>query len=124
MARSSNLAKASRSEAPFSLTKRTTSCGFLLLDEIEAAGVTLFGRLEESLRLNVPQTSSTEALQRRQHSDRKRQISFAGVNVLCFGDFWQLDPTGDTSFMSSPKKNFGNPHADRTLTMFLAQSSP
>ena len=36
---------------------------FLLLDEIEAVGVTLFGRLEESLRLNVPRTSSTEALQ-------------------------------------------------------------
>ena len=40
---------------------------FLLLDEVESAGVTLFGRLEESLRLSVPRASSTEALQGRQH---------------------------------------------------------
>ena len=55
---------------------------FLLIDEIEAAGVGLVGRLEENVRLNVPQTSSTKALQRKQDSDRSRQLSFAGVNVL------------------------------------------
>ena len=61
---------------------------------------------------------------RPQHSDRKRQVSFAGVNVLCFGDFWQLVPTGDASFMSSPKKSTGKPHADRTLTMFWRRALP
>ena len=55
---------------------------FVLLDEVEAAGVTLFGRLEESLRLHVPCTSNTEAIQRMQHSDRVRQMAFAGVNVF------------------------------------------
>ena len=66
---------------------------FLLVDEIEAAGASLLGRLEYNIRLNVPQTSSTRALQHKQHSDRNRQVSFAGVNALCFYDFWQLGPT-------------------------------
>ena len=67
---------------------------FVLMDEVEAAGVSLFGRLEDSLRLNVPRTSTLQAIQGKQHCDRRRQIAFAGVNVLCFGGFWQLDPTG------------------------------
>ena len=91
---------------------------FLLLDEIEAAGANLLGRLEKNLRLNVPRTSSTRALQRKQHDDRSRQVRFAGVNVLFFGDFWQLDPTGDTSLMSNPTKGTGSPSADRMMSMF------
>ena len=38
--------------------------------------------------------------------------------MLCIGDFWQLDPTGDTSSTSSPTKSTGNPYADMTLNMF------
>ena len=90
----------------------------VLMDEVEAAGVTLFGKLEDSLRLNVPGTGSAQAIQRKQHCDRRRELAFAGVNVLCFGDFWQLDPTGDTSFMSNPTKTIGNPCADLTMSMF------
>ena len=90
----------------------------MLMDEVEAAGVTLFGKLEDSLRLNVPRTGSAQAIQRKQHCDRRRELAFAGVNVLCFGDFWQLDPTGDTSFMSNPIKPIGNPCADSTMSMF------
>ena len=74
------------------------------------------------MRLNVPHTSSVQALQKEQHYDRKRQVAFGGVNILCFGDFWQLDPTGDTSFMSNPTKTTGNPLVDWSMNMFWHQA--
>ena len=92
---------------------------FILLDEVEAAGAGLIGRLEENVRLQVPSTSSAVAgLRSEQHRNRKRQNAFAGVNVVCFGDFWQLDPTGDAALMSNPLKHSGCPYVDRTLFMF------
>ena len=91
----------------------------LLFDEVEAAGVSLFGRLEENVRLKVPATNTAyEGLRREQHPDRQRAETFAGVNVICFGDFWQLDPTGDTAFMTNPTKSTGDPYVDCTLSMF------
>ena len=92
---------------------------FLLFDEVEAAGVHLFGTVEEHVRRKVPsRDSAVEALRKAQHPHRKRDIAFAGVNVLCFGDFWQLDPTGDVAFASNPLKCIGIPDVDRTMTMF------
>ena len=37
---------------------------------------------------------------------------------MCFGDFWQLDPTGDVAIMSNPTKKPEDPYVDRTLSMF------
>ena len=92
---------------------------FLLLDEVEAAGSGLLGRLEDNLRLQVPSTNvASEGLRVRQHRDRGRRDAFAGVNALCFGDFWQLDPTGDVAIMSNPAKTPDDPFAQRTLDMF------
>ena len=92
---------------------------FLLIDEIEAAGVEIIGQIESKIRTNVPVSSTVhQAMQHTQHPDRERGQPFAGVNVLFFGDFWQLDPTGATSFMSNPCKTDGNPYADLTLSMF------
>ena len=99
---------------------------FVLLDEVEACGVSIFGRLEESLRANVPSSNSAyQALQKKDlHPDRVRSIAFAGVNMLCFGDFWQLDPTGDTSFMSNPTRIPGSAIVDRTMAMFWQREGP
>ena len=92
---------------------------FILLDEVEAAGAGLIGTLEENVRRDVPSRSSVVAgLKRQQHCIRTRQNAFAGVNVLCFGDFWQLDPTGDAAIMSNPLKHTGCSSVDRTLYMF------
>ena len=92
---------------------------FLLIDEVEAAGCSLLGRLEENLRLQVPSTNAaSEGLRARQHGDRCRRDAFAGVNVLCFGDFRQLDPTGDVAIMSNPIKKPEGPCVDSTLSMF------
>ena len=92
---------------------------FILLDEVEAAGAGLIGKLESNVRLQVPSTNCAVAgLRTRQHCGRKRRDAFADVNVICFGDFWQLDPTGDTAVMSNPFKNSGCAHVDSTLHMF------
>ena len=92
---------------------------FILLDEVEAAGAALLGKLEEHIRSQVPVTNcSIAGLGKPQHTSRKFRDAFAGVNVLCFGDFWQLDPTGDVSIMSNPMKDTGDPNVDRTLLMF------
>ena len=67
---------------------------FVLLDEVEACGVSIFGKLEESLRANVPSSNSAyQALQKKDlQPDRVRSIAFAGVNMLCFGDFGNWIP--------------------------------
>ena len=92
----------------------------MLIDEVEACGVSIFGRLEESLRVNAPSSNSAiQVLQKKDmHPDRDRSFAFGGFNILCFGDFWQLDPTGDTSFMSNPTRIQGSAIVDRTMTMF------
>ena len=92
---------------------------FLLIDEVEAAGCSLLGRLEENLRLQVPSTNAaSEGLRARQHGDRCCRDAFAGANAVCFEDFWQLDPTGDVAIMSNPTEKPEGPCVDRTLLMF------
>ena len=75
------------------------------------------------MRRKVPSTNSAlEALHKPQHPDRKHSLAFASVNVLCFGDFWQLDPTGDVAFASNPLNCIGIPDVDRTMVMFWHKS--
>ncbi len=96
----------------------------LLFDEIEAAGVDIFGQIEEKMRLKVPLANSvSEGLGGRQHAQRHSRRAFAGVNVLVFGDFWQLDPTGSKSFMSNPCDITGEAHVDSMMSMFWNDSS-
>ena len=57
---------------------------FVLIDEVEACGVSIFGRQEESLRVNTPSSNSAvQALQKKgMHPDRDRSFAFGGVNIL------------------------------------------
>ena len=68
---------------------------FLLFDEVEAAGVSLFGTLEENVRTRLPlpsvhneyitqQLEKNKGLEKQVHKQRCRKIAFAGVNVICF----------------------------------------
>ena len=83
---------------------------FLLIDEVEAAGCSLLGRLEENLRLQVPSTNAaSEGLRARQHGDRCRRDAFAGVNVLCFGDFLATGPDGRRGHHVEPDKEARGP---------------
>ncbi len=100
-------------------SKKCHNLRFLLVDEIEAAGVDILGKIEEKMRFHVPMANEVlEGFRTIQHPKRGRLRAFAGVNTLFFGDFWQLDPTGSKSFMSNPCHITGDPHADDMMSMF------
>ena len=64
---------------------------FVLIDEIEAAGVNLLGELESTISRNASKRykyNSVDALPR----------VWGGVNIILFGDLWQLPPTGHQEF--------------------------
>jgi len=77
---------------------------FIFVDEIEAAGADLIGKVEEEVRLHTrrdkfrfPEPSEYEE-DVRLHMPR----GWGGVNVVFIGDWWQLHPTGGIAFMANP----------------------
>ena len=89
----------------------------LLIDEIEAVGVDILGQVQEKMAELVPTGRALPGLQTVNHKVREGKRAFGGVNVLFFGDFWQLDPTGSKSFMSNPLQTTGDPRAEWMLAM-------
>ena len=68
------------------------------------------------------QFENNKGLEKQVHKQRCRKMAFVGVNVICFGGVWLLDPTGDVAFASNPEKCDGDPNVDRTINMFSAKS--
>ncbi len=78
-----------------SMAVKTSCLRFLFIDEIEASGCQLLNDLEERVSRN--------------HNSRYKYSvgstyprPFAGINVLLFGDFWQLAPVGQVVVMQNP----------------------
>ena len=76
------------------MTTKNKDVRFLFIDEIEAAGADTIGTLENNLHAHVG--SKNKYKFRVDGSVRP----FGGLNVLFFGDFWQLPPTGQIAIMS------------------------
>ena len=71
--------------------------------ERKSGGKICGGILSENLRLHVPdETVCGMNYKFCEPASRNGVRQSAGVNVIVFGDFFQLDPTGSKSFMSSP----------------------
>ena len=68
---------------------------FVFIDEIEATGTEVLAELEESIQRHAPK------LFRFDEGAVLPRI-WGGVNVLLFGDWWQLPPVGQICIMSSP----------------------
>ena len=101
------------------LSTRWHNLRFLFVDEIEAVGVNILGEVQHKMTSVVPfRHELPEALKCPLHPQRKVNRSFGGVNVIFFGDFWQLDPAGSKSFMSNPNSACGDARADMMMTMF------
>jgi len=106
-------------EETSTLTYRWSKLRWLFMDEIEATGADIFGQLSENLRLNVPD-ATVEGVEHYKFEDfktRRDVRQFAGINVIAFGDFFQLDPTGSKAFMSNPYDQRTSEQATIRLSM-------
>eukprot|EP00973_Karenia_brevis_P034520 4761447-Karenia_brevis.AAC.1 len=72
----------------------------VVIDEIEAAGFQMLNKIDS----NLQETSSWAVVFRKVNSDENGiNRAFGGMNMLMSGDFWQLQPTGDTAIMTNPE---------------------
>ena len=107
--------KSADSEEVPSMTIKFNALRFLFIDEIEATGADVIGKLEHNIRFHI-HTSNRYRYQ----EGGKEVRPFGGVNVCFFGDFWQLNPTGQIAIMSNPysEKALSNATASAILNMF------
>ena len=73
---------------------------FLLIDEIEASGAELLAELEDHVSKNIGGRTVHKKVMK--SGEVKRRLPFGGINVIFFGDFWQLNPTGQIAVMQNP----------------------
>ena len=87
---------------------------FILLDEISMMSAELLGALQRVVQKVV----KSRTLWKKRAID-KTVMAFGGINVLFFGDWWQLKPVAGTSLFQSP---FGSPGVVQTsLGIFWGQ---
>ena len=74
---------------------------FVVIDEVEAAGLGMLNQIHSKL---VQSSTRPAAVFRKVNADEKELTRmFGGVTLIMSGDFWQLNPTGDTAIMSNPE---------------------
>ena len=78
------------------LFQRASCLRWLIIDEISGVGLLTLGVMETNLR-RVCRTSHAYA----RRAD-KTWRPFGGINVLCFGDWWQLPPVKAVAIFSNP----------------------
>jgi len=75
---------------------------FIFVDEVEATGADLLGRIEEECRRNSRRPDRFRFPDTANKSVFPLPRAFGGVNVFLIGDWWQLNPTGGIALMSNP----------------------
>ena len=102
-----------------SMNVKCASIRWLFVDEVEAAGGELLEQLNENLGQHMPDSSI--------YKRRKEKIqgystirTFAGVNTILVGDFWQIPLVGQVAIMGNPlgKSALGNATASAGLDKF------
>ena len=78
------------------LSARCQCLRFILIDEISMIAAQLFGQLELVVRKVIRKRSIYK--KRPNGSERP----FGGVNVLMFGDWWQIKPVSGTALYANP----------------------
>ena len=100
-----------------SMAAKLESLRFVLIDEIEATGAELQGELQEHMAEAAPRKNSYKY---RRGQEEVRPRPFGGVNVIAFGDLWQLAPPQQTNICSNPDKppSTQNHFAADMMTMY------
>ena len=75
---------------------------FIFVDEVEATGADLLGRIEEECRRNSRRPDRFRFPDTGNKAVFPLPRAFGGVNVFLIGDWWQLNPTGGIALMSNP----------------------
>ena len=73
---------------------------FILIDEIEATAAEDLGEIQD----NTAESARDLLYKWRRGKDKTRQRPFGGLNVLMFGDLWQLPPPLKTSITTFPDR--------------------
>ena len=116
--------KSCENEEVQSMTIRCGKLRFLFIDEIEATGAETIESLERNILFHV---SNSNEYKHSWTADGKGNLTkdiiprrFAGINTFFLGDFWQLNPTGQTSLMSNPYSNrvLSSARANSIMQMF------
>ena len=76
------------------IAKKVLQWRWLIIDEISMVSSKLLAELDVKLR-NVIRDKHTA-----KYTDQGRERPFGGLNIICSGDFWQLDPP-DGGFLAS-----------------------
>jgi len=84
---------------------------WILIDEIEACGAELQSMLNDTVICKAP----TQSPYRWKNGI---PAAYGGVNVLKFGDFWQLPPTGSIAIMQDPRRALENAGANYIMNMY------
>ena len=89
---------------------------WILIDEIEACGAELQSMLDITVTIKAPKVSPYKL---------KNGIyrAYGGVNVLKFGDFWQLPPTGSIAIMQDPRRASESAGATSILNMYWGHAN-
>ena len=100
-----------------SMAAKMEWCRFMLIDEIEATAAGDLGELQEHMA-----EAARDLLYKWRKGDPSRPRPFGGVNVLMFGDLWQLPPPVKTSICTNPETPLKKTthHAQGMLNLFCA----
>ena len=72
---------------------------FIFIDEVEAAGADLLGRVEEQARRCGRRPNNYRLSTHEDTGQGNLVRPFGGMNVVLIGDWWQLHPTGGGSLL-------------------------